>query len=264
MRFEFDNKGYVCCVLYGCYTGNCMEYTGLVPSEPEEYADMDDWADRALVQAYYLDNQGNLAYDAKRAESLSAEDAVEVAPYTTEQVKALGIFDAIYPVGSLYLTMNDVNPSVIFGGTWEKIEDRFLLAAGSAYDGGSESAEGVASQITVDVPAHKHLTPLVKSDNYLGFWTGGDSKSVTAANRIVSSGSSYTSSATGTSYYTSEAGKYSTNVTVPPTIPPYMAVYVWKRVEDPVTDDHEYFYDMAGKLLMDKNRNEFMVKVVEK
>ena len=261
MRFEFDKKGYVCCILLGCYSENCMEYTGLVPTEPEVYSDMYDWADRAVIQAYYLDNSGNLAYDAERAESLSNEDEIEITPYTTEQVKAMGIFDAIYPVGSLYMSMNDVSPSILFGGTWERIEDRFLLAAGSNYDGGSESAKGVSSEVNVNIPAHKHLTPLVKSGDYLGFWTGGDKKNVTNSNRTVVTGGSYTNSATAATYYTAEDGAYNAKVTVPPTLPPYMAVYVWKRVEDPITDHHEHFHDCTGELIIDSNGNDFMVKV---
>ena len=78
MRFEFDKDGYVCCILYGCYTGNCTAYTGLVPNEPEEYEDMDDWADRAKTQAYYLDSNGNLTYDARRAAKLCPEDEVVI------------------------------------------------------------------------------------------------------------------------------------------------------------------------------------------
>lgn len=89
MRFEFDDAGYVCCILYGCTTGSCVEYSGLVPNEPEAYTDMDDWADRAKVQAYKLDANGNLIYDAAKAAKLPAEDAV--IKYTPEQCAALGI-----------------------------------------------------------------------------------------------------------------------------------------------------------------------------
>lgn len=71
MHIEVDNNGYVCCILYGCHTDNCIEYTGKVPTEPEEYADIDDWADRAQTWAYYLDDEGNLAYDASK---LTTED----------------------------------------------------------------------------------------------------------------------------------------------------------------------------------------------
>ena len=89
MRFEFDDNGYVSCILYGCYTGSCSAYTGRVPSEPEAYEDMDDWANRAKVQAYKLNSSGNLVYDAEKAASIPDEN--EVTKYTPEQCAALGI-----------------------------------------------------------------------------------------------------------------------------------------------------------------------------
>lgn len=127
MRFEFDNDGYVCCILYGCYTGSCCEYSGLVPSEPEAYEDMDDWANRAQVQAYYLNDQGNLTYDAEKAASIPAED--DIAPYTDEQLEKLGItaaiqagvksmFETFYPVGSVYVSKHDTNPMAFVGEMW--------------------------------------------------------------------------------------------------------------------------------------------------
>lgn len=204
MRFEFDNDGYVCCILYGCTTGSCAEYTGLVPSEPEEYADMDDWADRAKVQAYYLNDEGNLIYDSDRVANLPDEDAVE--PYTSEQVKSMGIVDVIYPVGSIYMSVNDVSPDTLFGGTWERIEDRFLFAASTwghpaGVEGGSETAE-------ITIEAHKHT-----SNTY------DDVKFVSGA---VTSGS-YDIPITGT---TNSAGGDTITISI---MPPYLAVYMWKR-----------------------------------
>lgn len=227
MRLEFDEQGYVCCILYGCSTGNCIEYTGLVPTEPEEYEDIDDWADRAQTQAYKLDNNGNLIYDAERAAALPDEDYQE--PYSLEHLRKLGIIDAIYPVGSIYMSVNEVSPETLFGGTWEQIEDRFILAAGSTYEGGSDNADGVSQDVTVKIPDHKHLTPIISNGSVFGLWTVGASKDITATNRIGVTGSAMTSSYTSKTYYTSEDGACNTKVTIPPTLPPYMAVFVWKR-----------------------------------
>lgn len=45
------------------------------------------------------------------------------------QLKALT--DAIYPVGSIYMSMSSTNPSNLFGGTWERIGvGRTLVSAG--------------------------------------------------------------------------------------------------------------------------------------
>lgn len=52
--------------------------------------------------------------------------------------KTQEIIDLIYPVGSIYMSVNAVNPSAIFGGTWEQIKDRFLLSAGDNYNNGDK------------------------------------------------------------------------------------------------------------------------------
>ena len=47
------------------------------------------------------------------------------------------LLESVYPVGSIYLSINDINPANLFGfGTWEQIKDRFLLSAGDTYMGG--------------------------------------------------------------------------------------------------------------------------------
>ena len=40
--------------------------------------------------------------------------------------------DVFYPVGSIYISAASTSPADMFGGTWEKIKDRFLLGADSS------------------------------------------------------------------------------------------------------------------------------------
>ena len=61
-----------------------------------------------------------------------------------------------YPVGSIYLSVNSTNPGTIFGGTWEQIKDRFLLACGSTYSNGSTGGEANHKLTINEMPSHNH------------------------------------------------------------------------------------------------------------
>lgn len=66
------------------------------------------------------------------------------------------ILNAVYPVGSLYLTTNDINPSTFLGGTWEKItSDAYLKIVDS--NAGSLGGTSEYHKIPVEsIPNHKH------------------------------------------------------------------------------------------------------------
>lgn len=83
-----------------------------------------------------------------------------------EQITSAGmdkqsVIDAVYPVGSLYWSSKDTDPSTLFGGTWVQIKDRFILACGDTYN--TTGATGGASTVTLSVsnmPSHSHtFTP---------------------------------------------------------------------------------------------------------
>lgn len=40
----------------------------------------------------------------------------------------VNLLDIVYPVGSVYITFSDISPVDSVGGSWEKIEDKFLYA----------------------------------------------------------------------------------------------------------------------------------------
>lgn len=66
------------------------------------------------------------------------------------------ILEQIYPVGAIYISTSNTSPSSIFGGTWEKIEDRFLLASGNTYDNGATGGEATHTLTENEMPNHAH------------------------------------------------------------------------------------------------------------
>lgn len=56
--------------------------------------------------------------------------------------KFASIIDIVYPVGSIYMSVNATDPSKLFSGTaWEKLEGRFLLGSSSTYANGARVAK---------------------------------------------------------------------------------------------------------------------------
>lgn len=43
--------------------------------------------------------------------------------------------DTVYPIGSIYISMDETDPGTLFGGTWERISGRFLLGCGGTGPG---------------------------------------------------------------------------------------------------------------------------------
>lgn len=73
----------------------------------------------------------------------------------TGKVKG-AIFDAIYPVGSIYLAYNHTNPATLFGGTWARIQNAFLWATTSTGNIGLTGGEREVTLTVDEIPAHNH------------------------------------------------------------------------------------------------------------
>lgn len=82
--------------------------------------------------------------------------------------RKINLVNAIYSTGSIYLTVNDVDPSTLFGGTWEKIENRFLVGAGNEFGagtiGGSKSASIRRTIIANVYEGTAYITPILGAD----------------------------------------------------------------------------------------------------
>jgi hypothetical protein len=152
------------------------------------------------------------------------------------------IIDLIYPVGSPYISFNSTDPSTLFGGTWEQIKDRFLLAAGDTYAAGAEggSADAVNVSHTHTQASHDHSP---SGGSGYGFAIYKASGGVGRVKVSTSSGTRYTfagksgaadADSSGLLWYkkTSDATPAINSTGEDGTgknMPPYLTVYVWKR-----------------------------------
>ncbi|WP_294759302.1 hypothetical protein [uncultured Gemmiger sp.] len=64
--------------------------------------------------------------------------------------------DDIYPVGSIYMSVNATDPARLFGGTWERIKEKFLLGAGDTHTAGSTGGEFEHKLAVDELPSHAH------------------------------------------------------------------------------------------------------------
>lgn len=96
-------------------------------------------------EKFNLDSEGNLTVN-----SLTISDS------NNNSLSFEAIFNRIYPIGSIYISTTDTNPGTLFTGTWEKIENRFLLASGSSYQLGSTGGEATHKLTINELPSHTH------------------------------------------------------------------------------------------------------------
>lgn len=70
------------------------------------------------------------------------------------------LFDAIYPVGSIYISSNSTNPGTLFGGTWEAYaQGRTLIGNGTsdqAFNAGATGGSSTHTLTTNEMPSHTH------------------------------------------------------------------------------------------------------------
>ena len=168
----------------------------------------------------------------------------------------------MYPVGSIYMSMLDVDPHELFGGTWNKIEGRYLLGSGrppfweetyaagdtggSSHYGGFETYSTSSHKLTLqEIPSHSHALPVTTLtafseggalDDFAYFAAQGyqSAKGVykdDSKRTLYSCGSN--GAGTVTDFTPGETTGHSHSVTLTlniPIMPPFIAVNMWVRV----------------------------------
>lgn len=120
----------------------------------------------------------------------------------------------------------------MFGGTWVQITDRFLLAAGSTYAGGATGGSATHYHL-YRIGWYAYYSALSNTDRQgLGLydypnkvWQYGETDTGMATSTNVNS-----ALAQGTTTLTTTARiSAAANTQATSSLPPYIAVYVWKR-----------------------------------
>lgn len=123
--------------------------------------------------------------------------------------------DRTYPVGSIYISTVETSPADLFGGTWQRLKDRFLLAAGDTYTAGRTGGSSVTY--------HRHESNTGIADGYIyADVKNGD------MTESVKAGQAYAVKAEASTITTTV--RSNTDGTYLDNMPPYLAVYMWQRI----------------------------------
>lgn len=122
------------------------------------------------------------------------------------------LLDYLHPVGSIYQSIDSTPPADLFGGTWEQVKDVFLLAAGDSHAAGSTGGEETHTLTKAEIPDHAHTLK----------YTGQSvTEGVNAIRLYQAASNQYNAYSGGQS---SDCGDQAHN-----NMPPYLAVYTWRR-----------------------------------
>ena len=186
-----------------------------------------------LITSSDSDKLGGIAASSYALKTDTAPDSSKLSGKTLAEIML-----ALYPVGAVYISVNSTSPASLFGGEWTQINGRFLLGTGAPennddgtspgnYDKtlGSKGGEATHTLTKSEMPEHGHNAlkeaPGWGESMTLSPWTG------------YFKNDAFTDA--GSSGYTAEFWEYKPlkgtgEGLAHNNMPPYLAVYMWKRV----------------------------------
>lgn len=136
----------------------------------------------------------------------------------TSQSSQIDVLKKLYAVGSIYMSTNSTSPAELFGGSWVQIKDRFLLGSGDSYSAGDTGGSAT----------HTH-----NASGFAKISTSGEGFNVSQKDQTVEWAINYRmatpSNASQQTGMTSWGVDTDTTVHYSTNMPPYLAVYIWKR-----------------------------------
>ncbi|EAX85141.1 hypothetical protein TVAG_477890 [Trichomonas vaginalis G3] len=175
---------------------------------------------------YVMKDEHNIKFTAQDLYDKKA-DKTELQTLKTE------ILQTLYPIGSIYTSMNSTRPETVLGfGTWTQIVDRFLYCANSSKEtGGSKTISGE------NLPAHSHYIDLSTSQagwhkhKYWDWSAMTKGKGYDVKDNVKFAINCFWSNTEGGGNHTHRVSGYTqTTGQSKDYMPPYMTVYAWYRI----------------------------------
>ena len=172
-----------------------------------------------------------------------------VSTYTGAQsdtyITKTQLVNLLYPVGSIYISLNSTSPETLFGGTWQALQGRFLIGCDTgAFAAGVTGGADESALTATAIPSHTHEVVnynasssidnpcfvVLQSDGNLVNYKG----TPTSATAVWYSGTSGASAGSYRSIYIGGPDNYlpaagGGATTYHNNIPPFIWVNMWKR-----------------------------------
>lgn len=145
--------------------------------------------------------------------------------YAIYQQVLAAVVERDHPVGSLYISENSTSPASFIGGTWERIEGKFIMGASDTYPAGATGGEESVKLTRKNIPV------LQTRNGVAAVNTGGNGIHIPQWGWIYAA--TQVTNSDGYNSYTAQWADVGTddvdmqNVKI---MPPYIAVYIWRRV----------------------------------
>lgn len=206
--------------------GNSAEFEENIPTEQVAFHLKEGGRGAAFGKAAEQDELLDVAWDARFREDVQVDGALQVGGKT--------LLDMVYPVGSIYLSVSGTDPQTLFGGTWARLEDVFLLAAGAEHAAGSTGGEEMHTLTVGEMPSHGNH--LMQGRMYQELADNASNDSSYRSNTLYLGKNVFASTGNinrgwkdwnGGEMY--PAGTLKGGGNPHNNMPPYLAVYTWKR-----------------------------------
>ncbi len=243
----FKNYGSASITLYAIATSGALQIKKLFT-----ISDADITANTS-VKMYLTDDGGVKAYSKESGTITVIRDTVPTTAipyeYEVEQTSAEGLFEvinayvptktsqltndsgfitaadignALYPVGSIYMSVNNTNPSTFFGGTWEAWGTGRVPVGVDTNDTDFATVEKTGGEKThtlteSEMPKHSHGLPT--------FYSNPAKENITLADSAFNADKASDSNVSNGGQVISAGGGQAHN-----NLQPYITCYMWKRI----------------------------------